>query len=72
MTIDVRHRRGNSPTSSPATSVTPARASAVNKCEVPAGPWHQVYVTGSTSRLDGGRVCGTTKPPSASEPTDSR
>ena len=61
----------SSPTPRPDTSATPAWASAENRCEVPVGPWHHVYVTGSTSRFDGGIVCGTTKPPSSNSPTDS-
>ena len=35
---ECRHRRRSSVTSSPATSATPACASAANRCEVPAGP----------------------------------
>ena len=40
--IESRHRCRSHPTGSPATSSTPAAASAANSCEVPAGPWHQV------------------------------
>jgi hypothetical protein len=70
--IEWRHRSLSSRTSWPRTSGTPARSRAANRYDVPAGPWHQVYVTGSTSRTEAGMVCGTTKPSSANEATESR